>query len=96
MKKHFLRGHPIYYKYGQWWYKDTRTKTVGDIRDCGYCGLSDAKEGHDGCLGTLPNVMNACCGHGIEDDAYIQFFDERQSLYRLDAIKIINKLRIIK
>ena len=42
---------------------------------CGHCGKNNTKEGHDGCLGTLPNVMNACCGHGQINEAYIQYWD---------------------
>lgn len=42
---------------------------------CGFCGLAKTPEGHDGCLGTLPGVMNACCGHGRPHEAYIQFED---------------------
>jgi len=40
---------------------------------CGHCNLKRTTEGHDGCIGTLPNVMNACCGHGEIKAAYIQF-----------------------
>lgn len=43
---------------------------------CGHCGLARTPEGHDGCLGTLPDVMNACCGHGGQaEGAYVQFLD---------------------
>jgi len=46
-------------------------------RPCGHCGLHDTPEGHDGCLGTLPDpdIMNACCGHGTRDWAYVQFWN---------------------
>lgn len=30
------------------------------------------KEGYDACLGRLPGVVAACCGHGV-DDGYILF-----------------------
>ena len=40
---------------------------------CGKCKKGPTKEGHDGCLGTLPGVMNACCGHGDINDAYVMF-----------------------
>lgn len=90
--KNHLRGHPIYYKYGKWFYKDTKTKTLGNVRGCGYCGMNNTKEDHDGCLGTLPNVINACCGHGIDNDAYIQF-DMNNIIHGLDAIKEINKIK---
>lgn len=41
--------------------------------NCNHCGLNRTKQGHDGCIGTLPNVMNACCGHGQNSVAYVQF-----------------------
>lgn len=68
------RGHPIAFEDGRWVYRDTGTPTVGSDRPCGHCGKGRTAEGHDGCLGTLPGVMNACCGHGIEGEAYIQFW----------------------
>lgn len=41
---------------------------------CGYCGLSRTPEGYDGCIGELKGgVMNACCGHGDDRCAYVQF-----------------------
>lgn len=30
---------------------------------------------HDECLGWLDGTMNACCGHGNDDTAYVQFLD---------------------
>lgn len=40
---------------------------------CGHCRLRRTKQGHDGCIGELEGVMNACCGHGEESTAYVQF-----------------------
>ncbi len=72
-----LRGHQIEFVNGEWIYSDTKelTVTTHGTRPCGYCGKGYTKEGHDACLGTLPNVMNACCGHGNIHEAYIQFWD---------------------
>lgn len=44
---------------------------------CIHCGKGPTSEGHDGCLSTLPEhiVMNACCGHGNDAQAYIQYRD---------------------
>ena len=71
------RGHSIYCENGVWFYSDTRTPTMGDVRlSCSLCGLKRTKEDHDRCLGVLPGVMNACCGHGQVDEAYIQFWNE--------------------
>jgi len=46
-------------------------------RPCGHCGKHDTPEGHDACLGTLPGVINACCGHGNMEngDPYVRFDD---------------------
>ena len=69
-----LRGHDITQVEGVWYYTDTMTPTAGNRRACGHCGRGDTAEGHDGCLGTLPGkVMNACCGHGVTQDAYVQY-----------------------
>lgn len=49
----------------------------GQFWVCINCNKLPTPEGHDGCLGILPlPVMNACCGHGNDDIAYIQYFDE--------------------
>lgn len=87
----YLRGHPILFKDGEWLYMDTNTPTIGNERDCGYCGSENNREGHDGCLGTLSGVMNVCCGHGITDEAYIQFSPGR-CLFGEDAINEINRM----
>ena len=35
-------------------------------RPCVRCGLLAEPEGPDPCLGRLPGVVSACCGHGVE------------------------------
>lgn len=72
-----LRGHRIEERDDRWCYADTGEPTVethGE-RPCGCCGVHGAADGHDPCLGTLPGVMNACCGHGQPGEAYVQFED---------------------
>lgn len=86
----YLRGHPIF-KDGEWFYVDTGTPTVGNERACGYCGRENDENGHDGCLGTLQGVSNACCGHGITGEAYIQYSPEKYLLGE-DAINEINRM----
>ena len=68
------RGHDIECdKDGLWRYSDTGQPVPDDPnRACGHCVLPATPEGHDGCLGTMPGVANACCGHGIARDAYVQ------------------------
>jgi len=70
----YLNGHPIVLKDGNWYFKDTGKPTVNSNRLCGHCNKDKTIEGHDYCLGTLPEVMNACCGHGVEDEAYVMFW----------------------
>ena len=54
---------------------------------CLHCKKHNTPEGHDGCIGTLIGVMNACCGHGETSSAYVQFNHK-------DYIKEPNKIRI--
>jgi len=70
-----LRGHPIVCIDGDYYYEDTGEPTAPNWkgRPCGYCGEHETKEGHDACLGALPGVKNACCGHGDRDMSYISF-----------------------
>jgi hypothetical protein len=72
-----LRGHPIFWDGRIYRYVDTGQPTVEGWKErpCGYCGLFFTSDGHDGCLGTLTGVMNACCGHGSPEEAYVQFDD---------------------
>ena len=70
-----LRGHLIARVDGRWVYQDTGTPTIGHPRACGFCGKSDTPEGHDGCIGFVPGVINACCGHGDTPTAYVVYDD---------------------
>jgi hypothetical protein len=78
-KKIKFRGHKIECENNIWIFCENG-KPVKDVWKeigCGYCGKKDTAEGHDNCLGTLPKaiVMNACCGHGQINEAYIQFLN---------------------
>ena len=87
-----FRGYLIEYVNDQWVYSDTKqpTATTWQNRPCGHCGMYNTKEGHDGCLGTLPNVINACCGHGNNEEAYLQYRDG-STIRRLEAIKLMEQ-----
>lgn len=78
-KSHF-RGHPIEWVDGRWVYADTKEALPGFggfpyPRYCAKCGLkTPLGEGEvDPCLGVLPGVDNACCGHGVREESYIRF-----------------------
>lgn len=72
-----LKGHEIEWNGNEFVYSDTKESTIKThkSRSCGHCGKFSTKEGYDDCLGELEGVMNACCGHGQDREAYIQFND---------------------
>lgn len=77
-----IRGHRIERhesgEYPLMVYSDTKQPVHENLdRPCGKCGKPNTPEGHDACLGTLPGVMNACCGHGDKSAGYVQFIDGR-------------------
>ena len=86
MSLSYHRGHLIYMTQGDgqlvprlpnivWRYWDNGEPTETTNRPCGHCGIFKTEEGHDPCLGTLPGVMNACCGHGRSESTYVQLAD---------------------
>lgn len=87
-------GHDIEWINGEWFFCETgcRVSATWGKMSCGYCGKNRTVEGHDGCLGTLPGVMNACCGHGQPSEAYIQFLDGI-SIHGRSAIIILMELK---
>lgn len=68
----------------------------GQYGICVECKKAPTEEGHDGCIGTLPekDVMNACCGHGRDSQAYIQRWTKRK-LIGQEAIDYINENKSI-
>ena len=76
--KSMFRGYEIESIDGrEWFFCDNGQSTVDHwmIRPCGHCKKMQTKDGHDPCIGTLKDVQNACCGHGNNDLAYIQYDD---------------------
>jgi hypothetical protein len=74
MVSSYYRGHKIIYYNDIWFYEDNKKPVSEDKnRKCSYCQKENTKEGHDGCIGELSNVKNACCGHGNIKEAYVQF-----------------------
>lgn len=87
------KGHEIIEKEGVWIFKDSGKLVSENVWcKCKHCGKDPTKEDHDGCLGTLPGLMNACCGHGEENEAYVQFLDGSRIAGK-DAITIQNILK---
>lgn len=78
---------------GVWLYVDTQRPVSDDPeRMCGYCRMSNNEVGHDACLGTLPNVINACCGHGREKEAYVQLING-EVMSGSEAVRLQQQLR---
>jgi len=90
-----FRGHDVEYRNEEWFFCETGLSIIETHIDmpCGHCGRGDTPEGHDGCLGTLPGVMNACCGHGVESEAYIQF-SPGVAIYGGEAAGEIHRLKM--
>lgn len=76
----------------EWVFSDTGKPTVGSDRSCGHCHRRQTVEGHDACLGTLPEVKNACCGHGRIAEAYVQLPNGKTVRGR-DAAKLVTQLK---
>ena len=64
----FIRGHAVRFDEDteSWVYADT-LGPADDKRPCPRCGRMPTKEGYDACLGHIPRVVSACCGHGMEE-----------------------------
>lgn len=67
-----IYGHAVVWDDGQQRYlwADTHEpahRWGGEPRPCPQCGVVPTTEGHDACLGHIPGVYSACCGHGVED-----------------------------
>jgi len=70
------RGHDVIYDEvsEQWVYEDDLSSASYE-RPCIRCGKMPTADGHDACIANLPGVINACCGHGI-DEPYVMFKDK--------------------
>lgn len=89
----YLRGHKITCRInGEWIYADTKASTVNNERPCGNCGLTRTNDGHDGCLGELSGIRNACCGHGRVNEAYLQYWNGAEIRGKM-AIEEIERLK---
>jgi hypothetical protein len=90
------RGHPIQYlgdPHFLYVYCDSFEPVADNpTRPCGHCGLANTSDGHDGCLGTLPGVTNACCGHGQEPSVYVTLADGAR-FEGAEAVAFISTLR---
>lgn len=92
MVRSYERGHKIEVLNDVWVYSDTKEPVIGE-RPCVRCKREPTEEGHDGCLGILPGVEGACCGHSVgpSHESYVKLIG-CDMIYGDDALKIINIL----
>lgn len=86
------RGHLIEPKGLDWIYSDTKEKvSENKNRVCAHCEKQNVVGDYDPCLGKLPGLMNACCGHGVSESAYVQFLDGFciRGVYALKVIELL-------
>ena len=59
------RGHPVKWNEdrNRFEYEDGIAMDAHE-RPCTKCDMLAGDDGHDPCLGKLPGVKDACCGHG--------------------------------
>ncbi len=94
LKEHQFRGNKIELVNNRWLFSASGEPVEDSWRKlpCGICGEKSTEEGHDKCIGILLGVMNACCGHGQIDEAYIVFSD-KYILRGSDALDAMSKLK---
>ena len=70
----YHHGWPIVYMRNVGWvYKDTLEQVAHAVdRPCPRCKRTPTADGHDACLGKLPGVSSACCGHGVTEPIRIK------------------------
>ncbi len=95
-KRSHHRGHPIYLDEASqlWRYEDgdAAVRDCWKTKDCGRCEKPFTEAGHDPCIANLPGVRNACCGHGVDADAYVEFDDWRRKTGD-EAVRFFEGLR---
>jgi hypothetical protein len=63
----YKRGHKYSYEWKGLEFHLKNPGPVSEEKSCIKCGKIPTKNGHDACLGNLPGVIAACCGHGITE-----------------------------
>lgn len=65
----YSNGHKICYDDEEkiWKYEDNGADIEKEARRCSKCEKLPTKEGYDSCIGYIPGLKSACCGHGVEE-----------------------------
>lgn len=87
----YVRGHlAVALESGDFFYVDPLEPCEYN-RPCINCNKFPTKEGYDACIGFIPNIKAACCGHGIDEHAYI-LFEDGKYINGKNAIEYIKDL----
>lgn len=91
----YKRGHKVCWnaQLEEWCYADNGRIADHD-RPCVQCGEMPTGEGHDACLGYIPGVAAACCGHGVEDGMIL--WQNRPDGYRITIEQIGDVVRWLR
>lgn len=61
----YVRGNPVYWDGIAWCFLDG-VPIEAEERPCVVCHVTVGRDDPDPCIGMLPGVTSACCGHGVE------------------------------
>lgn len=75
--KAYSYGNEIIFIDDEWRYPDNLEIINNNPRSCPKCSKLPTPKGHDACLGELPGIREACCGHGIKY-SYIVFDNKKE------------------
>lgn len=83
----YSRGWLIEHDGKKWVYSDNTRQPCfsDDCRPCARCGKPPTSEGYDACLGHIPGVAAACCGHGVQEGWVINS-NEQGSVGRMKSV----------
>ena len=73
---------------------DDSGKFYNRQRPCRRCGRSPTAEGYDACIGYLPGVFSACCGHG-QEESYCVMDDGHSTIRNLQEVMRERDMEII-
>lgn len=74
----YLRGHEIYTFDNKTEWRYSHNNKPVDFQNpppCKHCNVKYDQNEPDPCLGKLPGVEYACCGHGVQKQSYIKFLN---------------------
>ena len=70
-----------------------RTRVALDVSQCAICRAPRPNRAPDPCLGWLPGVLYACCGHGYIRNAYIVVQDHEDAMSITRGRKAVEMMR---